>query len=95
MPVLVLALSAKLRGKVINLARRCEYSPHCLVGFDRPHLEAVVSEEEEVIFSTVPLGHVASMDTSTGLSVDWACVCQRGLKKWGATKLLTQQRQNP
>lgn len=37
--------AAVKREKVINLTPRCEYSSHCLVGFDGPHLEAIVSEK--------------------------------------------------
>lgn len=42
-PNLLSALSAKKscrrKEKVINLTLRCEYSSHCLPGFDSPHLE--------------------------------------------------------
>lgn len=37
--------AAVKKEKVINLMPRCEYSSHCLVGFNRPHLEAIVSEK--------------------------------------------------
>lgn len=37
--------AAVKKEKVINLTPRCEYSSHCLVGFNRPHLEAIVSEK--------------------------------------------------
>lgn len=41
----------------------------------------------------MPLGHVARMATSTGLSVDSVCVSVRAecyVSKWGTAKLLTQ-----
>lgn len=44
---IVSKIAALKKEKVINHAPRCEYSSHRLVGFDRPHLEAIVSEKKE------------------------------------------------
>lgn len=55
--------------------------------------EAIVGKKRKARFSTVPLGHVARMATSTGLSVDSVCVSVRAecyVSKWGTAKLLTQ-----
>lgn len=55
----------------------------------KPPFEAIVGKKRKARFSTVPLGHVARVATSTGLSVDSVCVSVRAecyVSKWGNCK---------
>lgn len=58
------------KGDGNNLAQRCEWSERCVTGSERgPALEVILGQKEGggvIICSTVPLGCVASGDTSTG-----------------------------